>query len=105
MRQYLNMALFSKNQIFNSAISCFAFSNLLSPCSVNKQIDKLAKRDIIDNVELKSAHIGISIYDPLKKKYLYNHNGDRYVPPASNTKIITCYAIMKHLGDSLIGLR
>src|SRR4051812_18894694 len=99
MLQYLNMTLFIKNQIFNSAISCFAFYILLSSCSVNKQIDKLAKQDIIDNDELKSAHIGISIYDPLKKKYLYNHNGDKYFTPASNTKIITCYTVMKHLGD------
>ena len=38
-------------------------------------------------------------------KYWYNYQGDKYFVPASNTKIPTCYAAMKYLGDSLVGLR
>ena len=49
--------------------------------------------------------IGISIYDPSTAKYLYNHNGDKFFVPASNIKIITCYAGMKYLGDSLPGIK
>lgn len=54
---------------------------------------------------LKTAHIGISVYDPADNKYLYNYQGDKYFVPASNTKIATCYAAMKYLGDSLAGAR
>jgi len=53
---------------------------------------------------LKTAHIGISIYEPSKNKYWFNYQADHYFTPASNTKIPTCYAAMKYLGDSLEGV-
>src|SRR4030095_11341506 len=74
-------------------------------CSLSKRIDKVAKQNIIDKPGLASAHIGICIYDPSKNKWLYNYQSNKYFTPASNTKIMTCYASMKYLGDSLIGLR
>src|SRR6185436_3734133 len=37
-------------------------------------------------------------------KYWYNYQGDKYFVPTSNTKLPTCYAAMKYLGDSLVGL-
>lgn len=88
----------------NTIIAFLVLSLWLSACSVSKQIDKSAKKDIIERADLSSAHVGISIYDPETKKYLYNYDGDKYFIPASNTKIITCYAAMKYLGDSLVGL-
>ncbi|MBI5372771.1 MAG: D-alanyl-D-alanine carboxypeptidase [Sphingobacteriales bacterium] len=78
---------------------------LLSACSINKQISRSAKENVIRATPLRTAHIGISIYDPAAGKYLYNYQGDKYFVPASNTKIPTCYAAMKYLGDSLVGLR
>lgn len=78
---------------------------ILSSCSVQKQIAKTAKADVLDNKALTAAHVGISIFDPATNKYLYNYQGDKYFVPASNTKIPTCYAAMKYLGDSLVGLR
>jgi len=74
-------------------------------CSAAKRIGKIAKHDFIDKPDLAFAHIGICIYDPSKSKSLYNYHGNKYFIPASNTKIITCYASMKYLGDSLTGLR
>lgn len=52
-----------------------------------------------------AAHLGISIFEPGVGKYWYNYQGDKYFVPASNTKIPTCYAAMKYLGDSLVGFR
>jgi D-alanyl-D-alanine carboxypeptidase/D-alanyl-D-alanine-endopeptidase (penicillin-binding protein 4) len=49
--------------------------------------------------------VGISIYEPATGKYWYNYNADKYFVPASNTKIPTCYAAMKYLGDSLVAGR
>jgi serine-type D-Ala-D-Ala carboxypeptidase/endopeptidase (penicillin-binding protein 4) len=81
----------------------FSFLILLASCSVSKQISKSANADIFSNKELSTAHIGISIFDPATGNYLYNHQGDKYFIPASNTKIPTCYVAMKYLGDSLTG--
>ena len=74
-------------------------------CSSSRQIAKSAKEKILNDEALQTAHVGISIYEPAKGKYLYNYQGDKYFVPASNTKLPTCYAAMKYLGDSLVGLR
>ena len=55
--------------------------------------------------DLAGAHVGIAVYDPTAKTYLYQHQSDKYFIPASNTKIVSCYVAMKYLGDSLLGLR
>lgn len=92
---------------------CFSLLIFLSSCVSSKKVatgksgtdlDASAKF-LLEAAELKGAHIGISIYDPAEKKYLYNYQGDKYFTPASNTKLITCYAAMKYLGDSLVGIR
>lgn len=73
-------------------------------CSPQKFISKDANKNLVNDAALVNAHIGISLYDPEEKKYLYNYQGDKYFVPASNTKIFTCYAAMKYLGDSLAGI-
>ncbi len=82
-----------------------ALLTFLSSCSIEKQISQSAKADVLDAKALQTAHVGISIFDPSANKYLYNYQGDKYFVPASNIKIPTCYAAMKYLGDSLVGLR
>ena len=77
----------------------------LVSCSVQKKIAKQADRDLLHNTEFAGAHVGISIYDPSTQQYLYDHQGDKFFVPASNTKLLTCYAAMKYLGDSLVGFR
>jgi D-alanyl-D-alanine carboxypeptidase/D-alanyl-D-alanine-endopeptidase (penicillin-binding protein 4) len=93
--------------MFNSHLKISYFillaSYLLISCSVSKQIGKSAKEEVLGNKALLAAHVGISIFDPAENKYLYNYQGDKYFVPASNTKIPTCYAAMKYLGDSLVG--
>lgn len=74
-------------------------------CSAQKQIAKSAAATILDDTLFQTAHIGISVYDAAANKFLYNHQGEHNFIPASNTKIITCYAAMKYLGDSLEGMR
>jgi D-alanyl-D-alanine carboxypeptidase/D-alanyl-D-alanine-endopeptidase (penicillin-binding protein 4) len=78
---------------------------MLASCGTQQQLSKTAQADVIDNKALQAAHVGISIFDPAANKYLYNYQGDKYFVPASNTKLPTCYAAMKYLGDSLVGLR
>lgn len=88
-------------------LTCFLFSCILvfASCSIQKKIAKEAKQDILTNPDFAPAHVGISIYDPSTQQYLYNYQADKFFVPASNTKLFACYAAMKNLGDSLVGLR
>jgi serine-type D-Ala-D-Ala carboxypeptidase/endopeptidase (penicillin-binding protein 4) len=81
-----------------------AFIIVLASCSVQKQIARSANENVLSTPSLQTAHVGISIYEPKTNKYWYDYQGDKYFVPASNTKIPTCYAAMKYLGDSLVGL-
>ncbi|UII34048.1 D-alanyl-D-alanine carboxypeptidase [Fulvivirga ulvae] len=49
-------------------------------------------------------HSGLVIYDIEKDKFLLDYHGDKYFIPASNTKILTLFASLKILGDSVPGL-
>ena len=84
-------------------IACVLYIFLAS-CSPVRTITK-AERFFLNDTAVKNAHVGISIYDAGKAKYVYNYQGDHYFTPASNTKLFTCYVAMKHLGDSIIGLK
>ncbi|HEX8314909.1 MAG TPA: D-alanyl-D-alanine carboxypeptidase [Flavisolibacter sp.] len=86
------------------ALTIFAIITLAS-CSVTKQLEKSAKKNVLQSEALQTAHVGISVFEPVTGKYWFNHQGDKYFVPASNAKIPTCYAAMKYLGDSLVGLR
>jgi D-alanyl-D-alanine carboxypeptidase/D-alanyl-D-alanine-endopeptidase (penicillin-binding protein 4) len=83
----------------------FLFSLILLSCSTTHKINRLAKGTVLKDSTIGQAHIGIAVYDPEQNKWLYNNQGDQYFVPASNTKLPTCYAAMKYLGDSLPGLR
>jgi D-alanyl-D-alanine carboxypeptidase/D-alanyl-D-alanine-endopeptidase (penicillin-binding protein 4) len=86
------------------AIIPIALAVFLSSCSTQGKITRAARQDLFSTSALKSAHVGVSIYEPASSRYLFNYQGDKYFVPASNTKIPTCYAAMKYLGDSLTGI-
>lgn len=72
-----------------------------SSCSSHRYLNtqlRLAETDF-------KNHIGFILYDPLSRKTLYDHQGDRFFTPASNTKIFTLYASLQLLGDSIPALR
>lgn len=60
---------------------------------------------MLNDSALQAAHVGISVYEPASGKWWYDYQGEKYFVPASNVKLATCYAAMKYLGDSLVGLR
>ena len=101
---YLKIAM-ELRKTFSFLIPYFLFFILLSACSTPKKITATFQPDILSDSNLVNAHVGISIYNPSTNKYLYTHQADKYFIPASNTKLFTCYAAMKHLGDSLVGLK
>ncbi|HKH60058.1 MAG TPA: D-alanyl-D-alanine carboxypeptidase [Flavitalea sp.] len=93
----------NKSRFLTGSFLCILFS--LVSCSTQRQIGKTAKTDLINDSSLLHAHIGISIFDPLSNKFLYNYQSEKYFVPASNTKIFSCYAGMKYLGDSIAGIK
>jgi D-alanyl-D-alanine carboxypeptidase/D-alanyl-D-alanine-endopeptidase (penicillin-binding protein 4) len=90
-----------KNYLLSGFLLCIIFSS----CSVSQKINRQAREYVLKNKALVNAHTGISIYEPATGKFWYNYQGEKYFVPASNTKLVTCYAAMKYLGDSLVGLR
>jgi D-alanyl-D-alanine carboxypeptidase/D-alanyl-D-alanine-endopeptidase (penicillin-binding protein 4) len=60
---------------------------------------------ILSDSVFDNAHIGICVYEPSTNTYLTQYQSNKYFIPASNVKIATCYAAMKYLGDSLVGLK
>src|SRR5215217_7755139 len=92
--------------MMKSGISLIVIAScLFYSCSPAGQIARSARKNVINDPGLQTAHVGISIYEPATGKYLYNYQGDKYFIPASNTKLPTCYAAMKYLGDSLVAAR
>lgn len=83
----------------------FVFAALLfASCSVSKKLERSAQENVLTAEVLRTAHVGISVFEPATGKRWYDYQGDKYFVPASNTKIPTCYAAMKYLGDSLVGI-
>lgn len=77
---------------------------LMASCTLSRRTADAARNILLQDTALSQAHVGIALFDPTSGKWRYRHQADRYFVPASNTKLITCYAAMKHLGDSLDGI-
>jgi serine-type D-Ala-D-Ala carboxypeptidase/endopeptidase (penicillin-binding protein 4) len=88
----------------HSALFFVIITIVFAACSTQHSISKQATTAILKDAALSHAHVGISVYEPASNKYWYNYQGDHYFVPASNIKIVSCYAALKHLGDSLIGI-
>lgn len=79
--------------------------SLFCACNLSSRLQRSAQKTVLASAALRTAHVGISVYEPATGKWWYNYQGDKYFVPASNTKLATCYAAMKYLGDSLVGAR
>ncbi len=90
------------NRIIFNILCCFLF---FTACKVQKpsQLNSEVNNSFLNKPEFAPAHIGISIYEPKTNRFLFDHQSEKYFIPASNTKILTCYAAMKNLGDSIVG--
>ncbi|HEY4147931.1 MAG TPA: D-alanyl-D-alanine carboxypeptidase [Chitinophagaceae bacterium] len=73
--------------------------------SSKEPLQQFTEETLLHQPGLLPAQVGISLFDPGTSTWLYNLQGDKYFIPASNTKLFSLYAGLKHLGDSLVGLR
>ncbi|HEX5669540.1 MAG TPA: D-alanyl-D-alanine carboxypeptidase, partial [Chitinophagaceae bacterium] len=77
---------------------------ILASCSAGKPLSFSASRHLLGDSVLQNAHTGIAVFDPETGKFLYQYQDDKYFVPASNIKIMSCYAGMKYLGEKLQGI-
>ena len=92
--------------MFNRKAGLFFCCLLIGSLFASAQsVHKEAHNLLINAPTLRSAYIGISIYDPGQEKFVFKHQASQFFLPASNTKIPTCYLGMKYLGDSLLSFR
>ena len=57
-----------------------------------------------DSEAFKNSFVGFSLYDPAKRKYIYEYNANKFFTPASNTKLFTFYTGKKIFTDSIPGI-
>ncbi|MCV9385600.1 D-alanyl-D-alanine carboxypeptidase [Reichenbachiella ulvae] len=77
--------------------SCITLKYSLNGKKVSKQIEKEAP--------LNGHFTGFILHDPATNKNLIEVNPDKYFTPASNAKLITFFASLVSLGDSIPGLK
>lgn len=70
-------------------------------CSTEQKIGRMLKRSAV----LQQHHVGFALYDLAKNEAVFRKNADLHFTPASNTKLLTFYASLKLIGDSIPGLR
>ena len=78
-------------------------TGILSSCSPSGLIKKNAVPFLKDS-SVYSSHVGIHIYDMDAAATLYDFQADKYFVPASNTKLVTTFAALTFLGDSLVAI-
>lgn len=82
--------------IFGIAVGCKAPQQIVAkPANAAQQLED----------SLFGGHLGILVMEAESGKILAEHNSHKYFVPASNTKLVSMYAGLKYLGDSLVGLR
>lgn len=66
---------------------------------------KAMTRNIASEEKRLQNHLGIEIFDPARNESIFSYRSDRYFTPASNTKILTLFAGLSILGDSVPSIR
>ncbi len=81
-------------------------SILFSGCVGSKlKVDSQSLDNFLEDSEaFNNSFAGFSLYDPERRKYIYEYNADKFFTPASNTKIFTFYTARKIFKDSIPGI-
>lgn len=85
--------------MFRFLLPCLLVSCL--GCSPGRHLSRTLQR----NAAYTDHFTGFSLYDPASGRTLMAHNADKYFTPASNTKLVSFYAGLMTLGDSVPALR
>ncbi len=97
----------SKNQqtILPSFVFTLLVLLLFERCSVHHQTAGRVDRFFKESSVLNDHHVGFALSDLDKGELIYGKEADKYFIPASNTKLVTFYAGLKMMPDSIPSLR
>lgn len=80
-------------------LCCFTCLGSVSGQAAKK---KYNLKDIWDQLGMQeSHHSGLSIYDPLREKWVFDYRGDNLFTPASNIKLLTMFAVLEALNKNI----
>lgn len=80
------------------------FISFFYSCSSSRKIAKELSHHLNSEV-FEQSFTGFALYDAEKKKFIVEQNSKKYFTPASNIKLLTFYASLKELEDSIPGIR
>jgi len=94
-------------RLFQSPAYFFIISILLVfiSCSSTKKLSKDFDDTFNKAEAFKQGFSGLAVFDPSENKMIYERYSNKYFTPASNTKLLTFYAGLKILGDSIPALK
>lgn len=87
-------------QLLSGMLSLLMSGCLLS-CSPARQVS----RELQTKPIYTDHFTGVALYDPVRQRMVVRHNADKPFTPASNTKLVSFYAGLLFLTDSLPALR
>jgi D-alanyl-D-alanine carboxypeptidase/D-alanyl-D-alanine-endopeptidase (penicillin-binding protein 4) len=105
IRRRLSTINYQLSTIFPASLLFLLLLSTNFSYSQGRKNDAKALENLINNPALKSAHVGVLVYDDSLKKDIAAYQEEKYFVPASNTKLFSLYAGLKYLGDSLVGIR
>jgi len=79
----------------------------LSSCAATKyRVDKIPlDKHFALNPVFNESHTGLVVYEPELKEVIFHYNAQKHFTPASNTKLLTFFAIEQLTGDSIPALK
>ena len=77
---------------------------LLLSCATRKDLQVQLTKSFSETNNVTPWFQGIMVYGPATQKVIFEHNSRKYFTPASTTKLLTFYAGLKLLKDSIPGL-
>ena len=82
----------------------FLLIPLIYSCSSTHRTTKAISSQLNSEI-FDQSFTGFALYDLEKNEFIIEQNSDKYFTPASNTKLLTFYASLKELGDSIPGIK
>jgi len=84
----------------------FVLLTFVSVSCITQKV-KISKIDHwIDSTQIeKNSFVGVKILDPATGEVVFSKNEKRFFVPASNVKILSLYASLKNIGDSIPALK
>lgn len=83
---------------YRLTLNIIIFSMLASCATSKSKITKVATNKLETSL-FKNHFVGLKVYDPVRKKTIFEKNSTKYFTPASNAKIFTLYTTLKLLPE------